>query len=211
MVSPKYIKKYVQQALKNDVLRTAVLNATQSTVQARQAIIDQIPHWEGLREKCHSIKKDVVDHLDQYLQQFENQCKKNGIVVHWAADDQEAQNIILEIAKEHNAKKVVKSKSLTTEEIQLNHILLENGIEALETDLGEYIIQLMGQIPSHLVIPALHLTRKEIGQLFHEKIGNPYTEEPTELLKVARKTLREKFLSADIMIPKDVFMTAGLR
>ncbi|MBN2029859.1 iron-sulfur cluster-binding protein [bacterium] len=200
MASPKYIKKYVRQALKDAVLRSAVDNATQSTVEARQEIIDQIPHWEGLRQKCHAIKKEVIDHLDRYLEQFEDQCIQNGIQVHWAIDGREAQDIILGIAREHHVQKVVKSKSLTTEEIQLNQKLIENGIETLETDLGEYIIQLMGQIPSHLVIPALHLTRKQIAKLFHEKIGNPYTEDPTELLKVARKKLREKFLSADMGI-----------
>ncbi len=200
MVSPKYIKKYVKQALKDENLRRAVDNATQSTVQARRAIIDQIPHWEDLRVKCHTIKQDVIDHLDHYLEKFEAQCIKNGIHVHWAMDGQEAQDIILRLARERGVKKVVKSKSLTTEEIQLNRKLLDNGIETLETDLGEYIIQLMGHIPSHLVIPALHLTRKDIGQLFYEKLGNEYTEEPTELLKIARKKLRQEFLSADMGI-----------
>lgn len=200
MVSPIHTKKYVKQALKNMNLRSAVDEATQSTVQARQAIIDQIPYWENLRIKTHAIKRDVVGNLDKYLEEFEVNCVKNGINVHWAIDALEARDIILRLAKERGVNKVVKSKSLTTEEILLNQTLLENKIETLETDLGEYIIQLMGQIPSHLIIPALHLSRKDIGKLFHEKLGNEYTEEPAELLEVARNKLREEFLSADMGI-----------
>ena len=148
----------------------------------------------------YSIKQKVIENLDTYLQQFEAAATENGIHVHWAYDAEEARQIILELAKKNNVKHVVKSKSLTTEEIYLNTYLQKNGIEALETDLGEYIVQLMGQIPSHLIIPAMHLSRKDVGKLFHEKLGVEYTEDPPELLRVARARLREKFLSADMGI-----------
>ncbi|MDZ7724114.1 MAG: LutB/LldF family L-lactate oxidation iron-sulfur protein [candidate division KSB1 bacterium] len=199
-VTPRKTKTYIKTALKDSVLRRAVLNATGSTVASRQAIIDELPYWEDLREKAHAIKKDVIKHLDTTLQTFEQRCTDNGIQVHWAADDQEARQIILGIAERNRVCKVVKSKSLTTEEIHLNSSLIDKGIDTLETDLGEYIIQLMEQIPSHLIIPALHLTRKEIGKLFQEKLGNAYTEDPHELLKIARRTLRQHFLSADMGI-----------
>ena len=199
-VSPLQTKKLIKEALKNENVRKAVFKATDSSVLSRQKIIDQIPYWQHLRSKAHSIKKDVIENLDKYLEQFEENCIKNAIEVHWACDAEEARKIILELAKENGVKKVVKSKSLTTEEIHLNDFLFQNGIEALETDLGEYIVQLNGQIPSHLIIPAMHLSRKDIGKLFSEKLGIEYTEEPVELLKIARKILREKFLSADMGI-----------
>ncbi len=198
--SPLQTKELIHDALQNTDLRRAVDKATDSSTESRQKIVDQIPYWEELRSKAHLIKKDVVEHLDIYLEHFEESCTKNGIKVHWAEDADDARSIILRIAKANDVKKVVKSKSLTTEEIHLNDFLTQNGIEALETDLGEYIVQLNKQIPSHLIIPAMHLSRKDIGKLFSRSLGVEYTEEPVELLKIARKILREKFLSADMGI-----------
>ena len=200
VVSPLHTKELIKDVLQNSNVRKAVINATDSSVMSRQKIVDQIPYWEDLRSKAHSIKKDVIENLDKYLIEFEENCIKNGISVNWAHDVDEAQKIILEIVKTNNVKKVVKSKSLTTEEIHLNDFLIKNGIESLETDLGEYIVQLNDQIPSHLIIPAMHLSRKDIGKLFEKKLGVKYTEEPVELLKIARKILREKFLTADMGI-----------
>jgi L-lactate dehydrogenase complex protein LldF len=198
--SPIHTKELIKTALADENLRAAVKKATGSTVDSRRGIIEQIPYWEDLREKVYSIKKDAIENLDKYLIQFEENCIKNGINVHWASDAEEARNIILDIAERNNAKKIVKSKSLTTEEINLNSFLSGREIEVLETDLGEYIVQLNEQIPSHLIIPAMHLSRQDIGKLFTKKLGVPYTEEPVELLKIARKILREKFLNADIGI-----------
>ena len=198
--TPLNTKKLIQKALKDENLRSAVNKATVSTVDSRKAIIDQIPCWEDLREKAYSIKKETIENLDSYLLQFERNCWKNDIKVHWALDAAEARQIILNIAEKTNSTKIVKSKSLTTEEIALNNFLTDKNIEVLETDLGEYIVQLNRQIPSHLIIPAMHLSRKDIGKLFEEKLGCQYTEEPVELLNIARKFLREKFLKADIGI-----------
>ena len=198
--SPLHTKELIKAALADDKLRAAVKKATGSTVDSRKGIIYQIPYWEHLREKVYLVKKDAIENLDKYLLQFEENCIKNGINVHWAEDAEEARNIILDIARKTDSKKIVKSKSLTTEEIELNSFLTDKDIEVLETDLGEYIVQLNGQIPSHLIIPAMHLSRQDIGKLFADKLGVPYTEEPVELLKIARKILREKFLNADIGI-----------
>jgi len=208
-LSPLSTKKYIKQALKDEWLRSAVLKATETVVQSRTEMISQIPYWEELRYKLHSIKKEVIDHLDVYLEEFESNCIKNGIQVHWAVDDTEARQIILGIIEQRNVKKIVKSKSLTSEEIHLNALLEEKGIETIETDLGEYIVQLIGQIPSHLTMPALHLNRKDIGKLFHDKLGIEYTEEPLELLGIARKKLRKQFLSADLGISGVNFAIAG--
>lgn len=193
-------KFYIKQALKNDALRAAVDKATQTAMAKRAAIIETIPYWEELRHRAHAIKRDVIEHLDSYLQQFEQQAQANGLQVHWAMDAHEAREIIYDIAEKNNVKTVVKSKSLTTEEIHLNTFLTDHGIEVLETDLGEYIIQLLGHIPSHLTAPALHLSRQEIGKIFHEKLGVDYTDDPSELLGIARTRLRSTFLAADMGI-----------
>lgn len=198
--SPAHLKSYVRQALRDEALRSAVLNATQSTAHTRAGIIAQTPYWEELRSAAHAIKKDVIGNLDHYLLEFERRCGDNSITVHWAADAAEARNIILELARQKQVQTIVKSKSLTSEEVHLNPALEGAGLEVLETDLGEYIVQLMGQIPSHLIIPALHLKRQQIGRLFHEKLGVPYSEDPVDLLAVARSRLREKFLAADMGI-----------
>ncbi len=198
--TPLNTKEYIKAALADKNLRAAVGKATGSTAESRNAVIGQIPYWEDLRSRVHLIKKDAIENLDKYLIQFEENCKRNNINVHWASDAEEARNIILDIAQKSNSKKIVKSKSLTTEEINLNNFFADKNIEVLETDLGEYIVQLNKQIPSHLIIPAMHLSRKDIGKLFAEKLGVEYTEDPAELLSIARRILREKFLNADIGI-----------
>ncbi len=193
-------KFYIKSALKDEPLRKAVDKATQTAIKKRADKVEAIPYWEELRHKAHAVKREVMDHLDEYLLRFEEQAQANGLVIHWAADSAEAQKIIQIIARENKVKTVVKSKSLTTEEIHLNSFLIKQNIETLETDLGEYIIQLLDQIPSHLTAPALHLTRQDVGRIFHDKLGVDYTEEPNELLTIARTTLREKFLHADMGI-----------
>jgi len=198
--SPLKIKEYIKSALADDRLRQAVDKATSSSLSTRQKQVDAIPYWQELRYKAHAIKKDVIENLADYLELFESNCLKNGIHVHWAADAAEARQIILSLARENNVKSIVKSKSLTTEEIHLNDALIRDNFETLETDLGEYIVQLNEQIPSHLIIPAMHLSRQDVGKLFEKKLGVKYTEEPTELLRIARARLREKFLAADMGI-----------
>jgi L-lactate dehydrogenase complex protein LldF len=199
-LSPIKTKSYLHQALQDSRLHEAVDKATQTALKKRLDKVEHIPYWEDLRHRAHQVKKETLEHLDHYLELFEKRCQENGIVVHWANDAEEARGIILELARKNNVKNVVKSKSLTTEELHLNAFLADNGIESLETDLGEYIVQLLDQIPSHLTAPALHLTRVDVGRIFHEKLGVPYTEVPDELLQIARARLREKFLAADMGI-----------
>lgn len=198
--TPKKTRKYIKKALADEFLRKAVDKATSSSLITRKELVDQIPCWEELRLKVHAIKKDIIENLAEYLEMFESNCLQNGITVHWAADSKEARDIILKLSSENDVKKIVKSKSLTTEEIYLNKALIKNNITTLETDLGEYIVQLNEQIPSHLIIPAMHLSRQDIGKLFKEKLDVPYTENPEELLRIARQRLRENFLTADMGI-----------
>src|SRR5262249_6170072 len=153
---------------------------------------------EDWRETAHRIKAWTIAHLDRLLVQFEEQVTARGGKVLWAEDAAQANSIILDIARGKCARTVVKAKSMATEEIGLNHALGDAGIRSMETDLGEYIVQLAGQRPTHLIGPAMHLSAAEIGKLFAEKLGMAYTEEPEALLAEARKRLRQDYLDAQI-------------
>lgn len=125
-----------------------------------------LDEWERLRDTASAIKRHTVTHLDKYLEQFATNAEKNGVKVHWAKDAEEFNNIVLEILTSHNVKKLVKSKSMLTEECEMNPFLEQHGIDVVETDLGERILQLMKQKPSHIVVPAIHITQEEVGHLF---------------------------------------------
>ena len=159
--------------------------------------IDDWPKW---RQAAHDIKAWTVANLDKLLDQFAKNLEAKGVKVLWAEDADEANRLVLEIAQKNHVKTVVKAKSMLSEEIELNHCLAEHGIRALETDLGEYIIQLAEQRPTHIVMPALHLKASEIGQLFADKLGEPFTAEHRELTMIARRRLREEFVAADMGI-----------
>jgi L-lactate dehydrogenase complex protein LldF len=169
--------------------------------QKRDRLAATVPEWEHLREQASRIKENALSHLDFYLEQFETEAVKNGVTVLWAKDAAEFNRTILGIIRKHQAKNIVKSKSMLTEECGLNHFLSNNGIEVTDTDLGERIIQFRGETPSHIVLPAIHLKKEEIGKTFHEKLGTEKgASDPTYLTRAARKHLREKFLSADIAL-----------
>jgi len=169
--------------------------------QKRDRMAALVPEWENLREQASRIKDDVLSNLDVYLEQFEAEAIHNGATVLWAKDAGEFNRIILEIIQKHEAKNIVKSKSMLTEECGLNHFLQGKGIEVVDTDLGERIIQFRGETPSHIVLPAIHLKKEEIGETFHEKLGTEKgASDPTYLTHAARLHLREKFLSADIAL-----------
>ncbi|MBQ9456884.1 MAG: lactate utilization protein, partial [Thermoguttaceae bacterium] len=161
-------------------------------------MLERTPNFQQWRKNANTIKRYSIQHLDQLLVQFEQNLQKKGIEVLWAKDAAEANDLIVGIAQKHGVKKVVKSKSLVSEELQLNKAFKANGIESIETDLGEFIIQLAGQRPTHVVIPALHLTAEQIGHLFEEKLGEKFTPVHEELTALARKHLRNHFLTADM-------------
>lgn len=166
----------------------------------RKMILPELGDPLAVRTLAERIKRHTLQNLDQYLTQFVEQVRGHGGHVHFAADGEQANAIIAAIAKQANAGLIVKSKSMVSEEIELNHALEAAGLEVLETDLGEYILQLAGEKPSHIVTPMAHKTREEVGRLFVEKLGIEYTSDPTALTKAARRVLREKFRAADMGI-----------
>ncbi|WP_329905332.1 lactate utilization protein B [Porphyromonas pogonae] len=178
--------------------------------QKRDNIRNQVPEWENLRQLAHDIKRYNVTHLEELLQQFEENAKKNGVIVHWAKDAKEHNDIVYDLLSKHNVKKFVKSKSMLTEECHLNEHLIEKGINVIETDLGERILQLMEVPPSHIVLPAIHVKREEVSELFHEKWGTEKGNyDPTYLTHAARKSLREDFISADAAMTGGNFAVAS--
>ena len=163
------------------------------------AAAHQLPEWEDLRQHASDIKRHTLSHLVDYLEQFTSQLESRGVIVHWASDAAEFNAIVYDILKSHDVKKMVKSKSMLTEECEMNPYLIERGIDVVESDLGERILQLLGQRPSHIVMPAIHLTRQEVGKMFEEKgisheIGN---YDPTYLTQCARYSLRNEFIEAE--------------
>lgn len=167
----------------------------------RDKAAQQLPEWEALREMASKIKEHTLSRLDEYLIAFEAKAKEKGIFIHWADDGDEHNRIIHEILQKHNAKKVVKSKSMLTEECQLNHYLREHDISVVDTDLGEYIVQLRQEQPSHIVMPAIHLKKEDVSNTFHQHLqtekGN---KDEVYLTRSARTVLRQKFITADAAI-----------
>jgi L-lactate dehydrogenase complex protein LldF len=163
---------------------------------------------ELARKRAASIKHKVINNLDKYLIEFAANFEKNGGKIIWALDQHEAVREILSIVRKHDGKLVVKSKSMTTEEIEINEAFEKGGIECLETDLGEYIVQLAGEKPYHIVTPAMHKSKEDVAELFHKKINTPLESSPEQLTGYVRDILREKFLKAEIGITGCNFLIA---
>jgi L-lactate dehydrogenase complex protein LldF len=164
----------------------------------RDKAAQSLPEWETLRKTASQIKLHTIANLADYLEQFEANATRLGAHVHWARDGDEHNEIVLSVLQKHGAKKVVKSKSMLTEECHLNPYLERHGIEVVDTDLGERIIQLRGQPPSHIVLPAIHMKKEEVGELFHEHLGTDQgATDPNYLTEAARTHLRDKFMNAD--------------
>jgi len=195
------------RALNDAALRHALVVATDAFVRLRTAAVTSIP-FEDWRARASDIRMEVLEGLPQYVERFTEAATKVGAQVHYAVDASAAREVVASILTGHGVRKVVKAKSMVTEEIHLNHHLEGLGIEAVETDLGEYIVQLAGETPSHILAPAIHRSRKDVGKLFAEKLGVPYSEDRAVLTKVARKALREKFLAAEAGISGANFAVA---
>jgi len=185
-------------ALANGPQRQALRKATDTFGERRLGTLARTPDWETWRTQARTVKDHVLAHLDHYLEQFERNAVRNGMVVHWAADAAEANAVVTRLAQEAGTTTVVKSKSMTTEEIELNHALESVGIEAVETDLGEWIQQLAGEPPFHIVVPAIHKSRSDVASLFEEKVGTPHDASAPVLTAAARDALRRKFLAAGL-------------
>jgi L-lactate dehydrogenase complex protein LldF len=216
-------RRRIRESINNATLQTALDNNAERRSKGREAAFASIPDWRERRRRAHRIRAEAIDNLDGYLDQFIEKNEANGVVVHRAKDAREAIEIVLKIAKDLPQRTrstqreieeafvplsdlrgekvlIAKSKSMVSEEIELNHALEKHGIRVVETDLGEYIVQLRRERPSHIITPAAHLKREQVAQLFQEKLGIPYTEDIPTLTATARKVLREIFLTADIGI-----------
>jgi len=197
-MSIKRFREHIRKSIADENLGIALDGNAVRRAISRQEAFAALPDHHQRRMRAHAIKADVINHLDEYLNNFVEQVTENGIEVHRAANADEAIQIFLKIAKAHHAQLIAKSKSMLSEEINFNHVLKAAGIKVVETDLGEYIVQLRGERPSHIITPAVHLRRGQVGELFHDKFGIPYTEDIPDLVATARRVLREIFLTADI-------------
>jgi len=196
---PLDFENNVSRALKDTQLIKNIQSAMETLVLKRKNIFSDPAEFEQLRVLGNSIKSKALGKLPELLERLEKKCTQNGIQVHWAETTTEANQLVLDIMKSHQATRLVKGKSMVSEEMELNAYLQKNGIEALETDLGEFIIQLNNETPAHIIVPAIHKNKDQISKIFHEKIpGAPYTENVDELNAIARKTLRQKFEKADV-------------
>jgi L-lactate dehydrogenase complex protein LldF len=169
----------------------------QRSIELKHAREGDVP-WQALREQAHRIKQFSIAHLDSLLEEFERQFTARGGTVLWARTADEGARLFLDVCRKHGATSVVKGKSMLSEELELNARLSAAGIEPVETDLGEYIVQLAGQRPSHIIGPALHLSRREIGELFSRKLAIPFDDDPSHLSEIARLRLRERFLKSAV-------------
>ncbi|MCX7871971.1 MAG: LutB/LldF family L-lactate oxidation iron-sulfur protein [Verrucomicrobiae bacterium] len=203
-------KKQATASVADENRRRLVLNALGKFEMKRDEKVAQFQNWQEGRNLAASLKWEALENLAQNIELLAKNLQKNGAKVHWAATAEEARNIIAGIAKEKNAKLIVKSKAMTAEEIHLNDALEKQGFEVIETDLGEFIVQLRKEPPYHIVFPAMHLTRYEISDLFAEKLQSQPTDKAEELTMIARKVLRDKYVRADIGITGGNFAVAEL-
>jgi L-lactate dehydrogenase complex protein LldF len=188
-------------ALADAQLRRNIRAATSSIRARRGGMVAEVPDWEELRIAAAAIKDDALARLDEMLLELEASVQRAGGTVHWARDAAEANGIVADLVSAAGAREVVKVKSLTTDEIHLNEALEAAGVRPIETDLAELIVQLAGERPSHLLVPAIHKNRREIRDLFRERFGLPaLTDDPAELAEAARLFLREAFLAARVAV-----------
>lgn len=200
----------IHKTLANPNLQLAIYTATGRLVNHRRQAVaaDTLPDYQELRTQANALKKHTIDNLDLYLERFENNVAAHGGKVVYCKDATEVADFVLGLAKERKASLIVKSKSMTTEEIDLNERLEHNKLESVETDLGEYILQLAHQRPYHIVAPALHMTRYEVGDIFARRLGIEKETVPEKQTLIARSVLRQKFLAADIGISGANFLVA---
>ncbi len=200
----------IKQTVADPKLQLAIYNATGRLMQHRADAVggDRLPEYQDLRTQANQVKKHTIENLDFYLEQFAAQVDAHGGKVVFCQDGAEVADFVLGLAKERGARMLVKSKSMTTEEIDFNERLEHHGLEAVETDLGEYIIQLAHQRPYHIVAPALHMTRYEVADVFTKRLGVEKEVVIEKQTMIARSVLREKFLAADIGITGANFLVA---
>lgn len=203
-----HFKATASQKLNDAVLQAAMKRAKGKFVDGRAAAVAEVDAWEHIRTHAAALRDRVIDHLDAYLIEFENKATARGAIVHWAETAQEADAIIVSIAKSNAVKLVTKSKSMVSEEIALNDALEAAGIDVVETDLGEYILQLAKEPPSHIVAPAVHMSKEQVADLFVAAHSKPRLTDIEAMTREARDELRAKFLNADMGISGANFIIA---
>ena len=200
-IRSSHFKSDTREAIANVELRGALARAQEQSNTKRDRAIDRLADdWESMREQARTVKAWTLENLADQLELFERNAVRNGIRVHWARDAASACEKIHEICADAGARSVIKSKSMVTEEIGLNHVLEDAGIEVVESDLGEWIVQIAGETPSHIVAPAIHHTRESIHRLFEETLGRKIPDDAESMTMVAREVLRQAFLRADVGI-----------
>jgi L-lactate dehydrogenase complex protein LldF len=202
MTNPKNdFHKRVEEALKNETLQIALDNNASRRRQARTTSFASLADdLENYRDRAQKIREEVIDNLDAYLDSFVKRATQNGMIIHSAKTSEEATQIVIKIAQKNHAELIVKAKSMVSEEIHLNHSLEKLGLRVVESDLGEYIVQLRGEPPSHIITPAVHLRRQDVAALFNREFGMPLTDDIRIMNDVARRELRDVFLNADVGI-----------
>jgi L-lactate dehydrogenase complex protein LldF len=200
----------INTTLANGKLQLAIYTGTGRMIDKRKAVTAAtvLPEFEELRTEANRLKRHTLENLDHYLLQLEANVQAHGGKVIWCKDGGEVADFVLNLAKERGARRIVKSKSMTSEEIDLNERVEKHGMEAVETDLGEYILQLAHHRPYHIVLPALHLTRYDVADIFTRGLGVEREVVIEEQTRIARRVLREKFLAADIGITGANFLVA---
>jgi len=197
-VQSNAIHELGQKVLDSAHLTEAYRSSTLRLYDHRLTAIGQVPGFERLRERARGLKQEVITHLDYYVDQFATNLERQGGQVHWAADAKDACSIVVEIAQRAGAREVVKGKSMVSEEIELNEALEAAGIRPVETDLGEYILQLGHERPAHIVAPAMHKTRGDVADLFEREVDPKRAEEPEQLTAIARRALRAMFAKSGL-------------
>src|SRR5258707_5737838 len=192
----------IQTTLADGKLQLAIYTATGRLIEKRRKAItpEGCPDYQDLRTHANAVKRHTIDHLDYYLEEFARGVEAHGGKVVFCKDGQDVADFVLQLANERGAHLIVKSKSMTTEEVDLNERRQHHHLEAVETDLGEYIIQLAHERPYHIVAPALHMTRYDVAEIFTKKLGIEKETVPEKQTMIARAVLRQKFLAADIGI-----------
>ena len=207
-VTAMHFRRKATEKLNDANLQQALKKLQSRFVDSRATALAELPNFPEIRDAAADIRERAVRHLDSYLLRFEREATARGTIVHWAEDIEDANRLVVEIARRHDVRKVVKSKSMVTEECGLNDYLASMGVEVLETDLGEYILQLAHEPPSHIVAPVVHKSKEEIADLFEEKHRRPRNTQIAGMCREAREVLRPGFLSADMGISGANFIIA---
>lgn len=197
-VASRYFKIETEKALQDQHLRSSLRGAMDGLMSKRQATLANEEELQRLRTVCEGIRQHALSRLPELLESLEAKLTELGVQVHFAEDQQEACQIIHQIAQKHQAKLMVKGKSMVSEEVHLNEYLAKQGIQAIESDMGEYILQLANEKPTHIVMPAIHKTKEQVSELFHEHLDSPLTDDVDELIRVGRKALRDVYRQADL-------------